>query len=73
MTEIDCRMARANGLRPEQYIRGFVRRDEEDVLLATDEEWNGVVRLDPESARFLGMRLVQWADEVSRAQQMVRR
>jgi hypothetical protein len=66
MTQIDCRIARANGLKLEQYIGEFVKRDGGDVLLAADEEWNSVVRLDAESARFLARELVRLADEVSR-------
>jgi hypothetical protein len=65
MTQIDCRTARANGLKPEQYIGRFVERNGKEILLAADEEWNSVMRLDLESARFLARELVRLADEVS--------
>lgn len=66
MTRIDCRIAKANGLRPEQYIGGFLERRGQDILLATDEEWNDSIRLDADSAGFLGQHLLRMAGRIRR-------
>ena len=64
MTRIDCETASANKLRPEEYIGCFVERDGDCILLATDEEFNDSIRLDLQSAEFLGGRLLQLAEEI---------
>ena len=66
MTRIDCPAASANRVRVAQYIGGFVERQGREVLIATDEEWNDHVRLDAESAAYLGKLLLEMAEEIRR-------
>ena|GEM_PF-4808009 len=66
MTRIDCVVARANGIKPARYIGSFVERQGRDVLLATDEEWNDVIRLDAGSAECFGRQRLRMAEEVRR-------
>ncbi len=66
MTRIDCAAAGAGGIKPGRYIGGFVERLGKKVLLATDEEWNDLVRLDVESAVYLGRLLLKMAGDSRR-------
>ena len=65
MTRIDCRAATGNGLSPDEYIGGFIRRRGNDsILLAMDEEENDFIRLDADSAEFLAHKLLVMVEEI---------
>ena len=58
MTRIDCKIAAEYGLNPTEYVGQFIHRDGDYILLAMDEEENGFIRLDVDSAEFLARRLL---------------
>ena len=65
MTRIDCRAATGNGLSPDEYIGGFIRRRGNDsILLEMDEEGDDIIILDPISAEFLAHRLLAMVEEI---------
>ena len=65
MTRIDCRAATGNGLSPDEYIGGFIRRRGNDsILLEMDEEGNNMIILDPISAEFLAHKLLAMVGEI---------
>ena len=68
MTRIDCKVAAECGFEPTEYVGQFVHRDGDSVLLAMDEEENGFIRLDAESARFLAHKLLEMVEAIHRTQ-----
>ena len=68
MTRIDCKVAAESGFEPDEYIGQFVQRDGDRILLAMDEEENGFIRLDAESARFLAHKLLEMVEAIHRTQ-----
>ena len=66
MTRIDCKVAAECGFNPTQYISQFIRRDDDDVLLAMDEEENGFIWLDVDSAEFLAHKLLTMVGAIHR-------
>ena len=69
MTRIDCKIAAEYGLNPVEYIGQFVHRDGKYVLLAMDEEENGFIRLDVDSAEFLARKLLSMVEAIRKGRQ----
>ena len=64
MTRIDCKVAAECGFEPRKYVGQFIHRDGDCILLAMDEEENGFIRLDAESAQFLAHKLLAMVEEI---------
>jgi hypothetical protein len=69
MTRIDCKIAAEYGLNPPEYVGQFIRRDGEYILLAMDEEENGFIRLDVDSAEFLARKLLTMVGAIHKDRQ----
>jgi len=64
MTRIDCKIAAEYGLNPTEYVGQFIHRDGDYILLAMDEEENGFIRLDVDSAEYLAHKLLEMAARI---------
>ena len=64
MTRIDCKIAWAKGLTPEEYIGSFIERRGNYILLETDEEGNDCINLDVRSAKYLADMLLRIVEEI---------
>ena len=69
MTRIDCKIAAEYGLKPTEYIAQFIHRDGDYILLAMEEEENGFIRLDVDSAEFLAHKLLAMAVAIRKERQ----
>ena len=69
MTRIDCKIAAEYGLNPTEYVGQFIHRDGKYALLAMDEEENGFIRLDADSAEFLARRLLTMVVAIRKSRQ----
>jgi len=69
MTRIDCKIAAEYGLNPTEYVGQFIHRDGDYILLAMDEEANGFIRLDVDSAEFLARKLLTMVEAIRKGRQ----
>ena len=69
MTRIDCKIAAEYGLKPPEYVAQFVQRDGDYILLAMDEEENGFIRLNVESAEFVAHELLTIVEAIRKERQ----
>jgi hypothetical protein len=69
MTRIDCRTAAEYGLNPTEYVGQFIHQDGDCILLVMDEEENGFIRLDADSAEFLARKLLTMVEAIRKDRQ----